>query len=345
MGAIPGCGAPGKPRRSGGMEMAASKATDLRWELVVAIGPGPCWAGSMAPSVLRVDPGSLEQSGLSAADLRTLTAVAVDTVDASSMAAWAFLSGLAGRLLEVIGPGPGGVPTPAGIPAALAAAGRFEVDPGMQTLDELAVPADQAVALCADPRFAGEVRRARRVTVVGGEGLGLFVALATLAGVRDRGGARLPQLGLDDGLVVDLEGQRRAGAAERRRTNAPTSAVRAVAVPPTERQRRLSEAADTPVTDVLGWLGSACEDGLWNCPRPHRHTHGDAVPSLRVEDNRVRCLRCDREALDALRLVMEVTGCGPDDAASMLCAGTDAFSDLRARIRQVREERAGVRVP
>ena len=91
----------------------------------------------------------------------------------------------------------------------------------------------------------------------------------------------------------------------------------------TSRQRVLLQAADTNVEETLTKLKSHRnqDTGLWRCSRPQNHRNGDANPSSHVEDNRVRCYKCDLEPLDSLRLVMETLNISPDDAAVWLLSG------------------------
>lgn len=88
----------------------------------------------------------------------------------------------------------------------------------------------------------------------------------------------------------------------------------------TSRLVKLRTAADAPIEAAMVWLGARMNEdsGLWHCPRPERHTNGDANASMRVTKGRTRCFRCDGERVDALRLVMDSKHLAPDDAAAWI---------------------------
>jgi hypothetical protein len=141
-----------------------------------------------------------------------------------------------------------------------------------------------------------------------------FIALCAL---RQRGDQeRYPILALSDDKELDLDEVRKQTAEMRRshRTDDRSSiAPRSVL---SSYQDRLTQASLVPQSAVMLALGSTTPGGgVWHCPRPSRHTHGDAVPSMRVEDARARCFRCDAEWVDPVRLTADVKGVSFDEAA------------------------------
>jgi hypothetical protein len=123
-------------------------------------------------------------------------------------------------------------------------------------------------------------------------------------------------------------------------------------VPTPAWRERLVLAASIPVVETLNRLGARsklievdAKHGtdqaargekvtveVWHCPRPDRHTNGDATPSARVTvKNGVtswQCYRCLRERVDSLRLIMDVRDCTADEAADWLLAPAAPAGDL-----------------
>lgn len=327
------------------MQSTDTTATsETPWQLVLAVGDAAEWADGLGEATVTVsaDPGVLDEVALGAADLRARAVVAVPGSDIGSVTAWAYLSGLAGRILDVV------TRTGASVESldctAAAAAGRAADGPRPdERVESVTLDVAAAAAGFLDAADAGAGRWAKRATLRWCEGMDLYRAAAWVAGLRDRrgDGGRLPQIDVG-GHVVDLEGTRLRGAARRRHTNAAAHAPLADPAPLTARQQRLCDAASRPVETVLVALGSGRDGDLWNCPRPQRHTHGDAVPSMRTSGNAVRCFRCDAEWTDPVRLVMDVTGLGADDAAGLLLDGDDALGAFRERIVAERRARSAV---
>ncbi|MFM7088567.1 MAG: hypothetical protein ACKOW9_03485 [Candidatus Paceibacterota bacterium] len=145
----------------------------------------------------------------------------------------------------------------------------------------------------------------------------LFISIAALR--KKNNIEKLPDL-LVNSEILSLEDVRKTCNELRRasRTDDRDAIVDRVAI--AERELSLSNAADVAIEKTLALLGSQQneETGYWRCPRPSRHKNGDANPSLKVQEGKVRCYRCDQEHLDSLRLVMDSLGCGPDDAAKIL---------------------------
>jgi hypothetical protein len=183
------------------------------------------------------------------------------------------------------------------------------------------------------PSDIAAIRHARRVRLVAGttpEALSGFIAVAAL---RARPGMeRFPMLvtgaepadpdPLPDGVLpagVDLD-LLRAGATDLRQVLRVPRQVSVMATGPvTDRSRRFGVLAGLDMTAVLAALGSTSPDGsLWHCPRPDRHSNGDANASMGVDATRSRCYRCDDEWVNPLRLVADVRGITFDAAADWL---------------------------
>lgn len=151
-----------------------------------------------------------------------------------------------------------------------------------------------------------------------------------IAGLRNKGTLeRFPYLATTDTVSVTdetvtltnnrLDHIRRAAMLLRRETRSEDRTAIVEPLTLSTRQRKLVAAAATPVEVTLSALGSRTPDGdLWHCPRPERHTNGDATPSMRVVKGKVRCYRCDAERIDSLNLVMDTKACSADEAADWL---------------------------
>jgi hypothetical protein len=174
--------------------------------------------------------------------------------------------------------------------------------------------------------------------------------LVALAAVRARGDSdRLPvlcdgtePLALPDGTEpgIDLDALRRDAEEIRRASRTDNRDAFADKVELSARQSRLLAADSVDIRTVLTRLGTISKTVMidpkpgtpeheagtpvpaevWHCPRPERHTNGDATPSSRVHDKTgtFRCFRCDRERVGPLRLVMDVNGMTADEAADWL---------------------------
>lgn len=192
-----------------------------------------------------------------------------------------------------------------------------------------------AMSALPDPRALSMARHAKRLRMVPvADALGALNQLVAVAAVRARGTEeRFPFLvqGNEPApteataaavVGLDLEQVRRDAVSLRRDTRSDDRSAVVERLAPSERQQRLLDAAAVPVEDAMARLGARfnVEADAWHCPRPDRHSNGDATPSMRVVKGRVRCGRCDDERVDALRLVMDVTGTTPDEAADWLLA-------------------------
>lgn len=275
---------------------------------------------------------ALRAADISPADVRARVLVHVDpsAAPADAVAGYAALCAYAGRRLDVQ---VGDESEPLDGPA-LDAASRALPDPGKPTSAPEVVqfgaphPTLPSVVGSVGVAEAELVRYARRVRLVlfpdCGAALAQFLAVAAL---RSRGGQdRFPQLvddpALDGSLEeagIDLDALRRAAVDVRRANRSDDRSALAPRGQLTGRQKDLLTAAATRVEAVMVALGSTTPGGgVWHCPRPHRHTHGDAIPSMKVETSRARCFRCDPEWVDPLRLAADVKGCSFDEAASWL---------------------------
>jgi hypothetical protein len=202
-------------------------------------------------------------------------------------------------------------------------------------------PAEQGPV---SPEAATVIRYAARLRLVppdsARDALAMFVLVAAL---RRRADDRFPYLSTGNEPVpetkdeprqgVDLERIRRAAAQHRQELRAArpgAEMVPPVAVSP--RNRRLAEANEAEIGEVLRRLGSAPDDaGRWHCPRPDRHNNGDENPSMKVYgDNRTRCQRCDAEKIGPLKLVIDVLGVTPDEAAAFVLDSGRTFDTRTA---------------
>jgi hypothetical protein len=317
--------------------LAEQPPTSATWQLAIRVNGAnqvPVDA-AFAEAVVDVGDGDLP---VGAADLRARAAVVVPDLSAASMVAWATLCGVAGRILDVYVAG-----TENRLACAAAATrGRKEQLPQPERhVEQLDVAVSDIASF--DEAQRAQLRWARRVTVSSAGHADDYLSVAYAAGLRDRrgDGPRFPRWELD-GTTVDLEGARAGGGGQRRASNAADSSVTVDTVGLSARQQRLNSAAAVPVEGVLAALGSGRDGDLWQCPRPARHTHGDATPSARTSGGSFRCFRCDPEWVDPLRLVMDCLSIGPDDAATALLAGPTAFDAYRDYCVETRERLAAV---
>lgn len=187
---------------------------------------------------------------------------------------------------------------------------------------------------------AERVRWARRARLtLSSSPVESVVSLASVAALRARGPVeRFPHLvnGDEPDVVdvndeeqtfsgVDLDALRRQAQEMRQGMKFEDRSALAEPAPVTSRQQELLRAALTPAPDVMLALGATSPDGnLWHCPRPGRHRNGDANASMRVDDDNVRCFRCDPERVDVVRLVADVKEISFDEAAAWILNITPA---------------------
>lgn len=280
----------------------------------------------------------LEASQLTAADLRSRSVVHVAGDARAACAVYAALVGLSGRYLDVRDSSRVVLAD-----QVAATATGWAVDPRPQEpvlLAQLGADHPQLLSVglsgALRPDEAATVSFSRRLRFVpASDPLTALLQLIATAALRRRGvDDRLPQLVVGDEVLsgsarealtvgMDLGALRRAGQ-ELRRRSMPERGALVDAVEPGERLKRLQEAARADMADTLLRLGARRneESGLWHCPRPQRHTNGDANASMKLTDGRTRCFRCDAERVDPLRLAIDTLGCSVDEAADWLLEPT-----------------------
>lgn len=186
------------------------------------------------------------------------------------------------------------------------------------------------------------IRYARhaRLAPVGEDMISVASQFILVSGMRVRnGGDRLPVLVKGDEPVpaedseevlgLDLDAIRREAIEYRKTQRFDERSAIVPKVEPSERQQHLIAASEKPIEETLERLGAQydTETELWHCPRPSRHTNGDANASLKASKNLVRCYRCDFEPVDSVRLVADVLECSADEAADWLM-GTERLPKL-----------------
>jgi hypothetical protein len=277
------------------------------------------------------------QAGMTPADLRSRTVVIVGGDPGAAVAVYATLIGFAGRYLDI---SDGTQQVEADQIVRSAASWPSSPRPEQPLLlAQLGADHPQLVTVglsgALQPDEVAVVSYSRRLRFV--PATAAFPALLQLiavAAIRRRGvDDRLPQLVAGDEPVtgslkdaysagLDLEMLRRAGQELRRRA-LPDRGSLVEPVTLDERQRRLLLAAEADIAETMIRLGARHNEdtGLWHCPRPDRHTNGDANASMKVSAGRTRCFRCDTERVDPLRLTIDTLGCSVDEAADWLLDG------------------------
>lgn len=274
----------------------------------------------------------LAASGFSPADLRSRSIIILGDDAALSCVAYAALIGFSGRYLDV---SDGTRVVDAG---QIAAAAKKWGDGG-----RLPVPVAEAqigathptlpsvgVGAALTPAEVSVVSYARKLRFVPPSSpLVAVTQLVAIAAIRQRGlDERLPHLAEGSEsetteVPVRLDDARRIGQDLRRSLDLPERSATVEAVPLTARQERLVTASKVDLADTMRRLGGREneETGLWHCPRPERHTNGDANASMKLTEAGVRCFRCDFERVDPLRLTIDTLGCSVDEAADWLLSG------------------------
>lgn len=278
---------------------------------------------------------ALRNAKLTPADLRARTVFWAEGDRDAALATYAALCGFAARRLDVSSGGDAldaeEIDTAA---RAFTDAGRPENHLEVVQVGLVAHPELPTVLMAGTPSAAdiSRVRYARRARFVpiGDDPLAAISLLLVVAGIRARGEMdRMPTLcrgdepaSPEDGerVGIDLEELRRTGTDLRRSLRFDDRNATVEQRDLSERQRNLLAAAALPIEETLARLGTSEDEasGLWHCPRPARHTHGDATASMRVVKGKAKCPRCDPERMDSLRLVMDVKACSPDEAADWL---------------------------
>lgn len=269
---------------------------------------------------------AISSSGLTPADLRARTLLLVDEFAdrATASALYAALVGFAGRRLDF---STGSEPVSATVlhnaGTSAEASDRPEELPEIVIVGRSDGSLDPTQPLSVDD--VTRIRFARKVVLepVGNGVASCLTQLIVTAAIRVRNGADyLPSFAIADGETIELDMLRRAGSELRRSIRTDSRDAIAPAVEVSERQRNLTDAAGLPMENTLQLLGSEQSNvtGFWRCTRPSRHRNGDANPSMRVVDGKVRCFRCDTEPVDPLRLAIDTLNLSPDAAAEILLA-------------------------
>ena len=272
---------------------------------------------------------TITAAGLTAADLRTRTLFIAGTGPVErAVAVYSAVCGFAGRHLDVSDLDV--VTDVRSIYDPL----LFPVDaPRPESVPERVLVSADDVLAGLDPQILPHVHFAKKVVLGASVSVSTTLeALVMLSALRRRGPVEkfplllpantdLPEGSLEE-ACLDLDALRRGGAQLRRDRRIDDRGAIVERLEPTPRALRLAQAAARPLEDVLARLGSVRDDstGFYRCPRPERHRNGDATPSARLTEQGFRCFRCDAEQVDALRLVMDARGLGPDAAAEWLLA-------------------------
>ena len=230
---------------------------EAQWQLAVCVG-GASIDGELTEAVVHADGlAALQAAALAAADLRSRTVVCVPDTGAESLSCWAYVSGLAGRVLDVVADdqlydctGP-------------LSSGREAEETGRpgRKIDSFQVTVAQ-VLNGLDRDEVGAARYARRTSLVWCDDPVVYQAAAWLAGVRDRrgDGGRLPQLDID-GEELD-RAHHRQGAALVVRAAAPSESPAVVLRARHHFPRRARRDGDRPPAP----------------PRPDRPAHSGCRP-------------------------------------------------------------------
>ena len=314
-----------------------------QYQVCIHIGQRPDVAASrfvdLTPTALTSEAalGALQGSDLTAADLRARTLFVADEAHTQeAILMYAALIGFAGRRLE-FSDSDSVVDASALHQITAKVADEAERPEEQEPFVQVGSPTSQNIPFVALGATVGDtevrsIRYAKRVRLAANElkvteALSLLVAVSAL---RQRSGAdRLPLLVLDAdaeleegemAIGIDLDTLRRAANELRRSRRIDDRDAIVEPITDTERLVALRIAAAVPIEEALVLLASVQNDetGFWRCPRPDRHRNGDANPSLKVLEGKVRCFRCDPEPVDSLRLLMDTLACGPDDAARAL---------------------------
>lgn len=321
--------------------------TNTNYMLHILIGgSSPVESHSQTVMHLRADKdymAVLEQSNITAPDLKTKTLVIVQENSIEALQVYVALCGVAARLLDCATQKslhhPSTTLTPSAPITPVQPIGDTTVLVGDKS--DLSISFDDML----DAEQIAQIISAKKVVLLVGSNTDyatdtekydkIVGAILTIASMRtrecypsiatvDATNSSLVQsvLSGDMSNVVDLEEVRKAGAALRRAKRVDDRSEVASPIDLSTRQRYLMQAASVSVEETLMRLDSHvnADTGFWRCSRPNRHRNGDANPSSHVEDNKVRCYRCDKEPLDSLRLVMDTLNITPDEAANWLLA-------------------------
>ena len=280
---------------------------------------------------------AISSAGIDATDLRSKAVISLSCDAPTAILAYTAATSFAGRHLDAL------VNDQLIQAASLVAAGTklHQPRPG-HVLDGLQVGAehsDMAFVSLSD-RLSSEdalnIRWARRLRFVPSTDTATALSqFIVITAIRNRpAGERYPFLveghepaaPADAPLTavgIDLDDVRVRALAIRRSVKTGERDALADFVSPSARRVHLASAADLPIEETMARLGARYNETteLWHCPRPERHSNGDATASMRIQRGRVRCYRCDSERVDSLRLVADTLDLSPDEAAAWLLSG------------------------
>lgn len=321
--------------------------TNTNYMLYIHIGGSPpTESHSQTVMHLRADKdymAVLEQSNITAPDLKTKTLIIVQENSIEALLVYVALCGVAARALDCATqtslhrpPAPLEINSPASpvrpindlavlIGSRSAISMSFDDMTGVEQIAQIG--AAKKVVLLVGPDDNYSTDTAKYDIIIGAihtvSSMRIRECYPSIATVDVTSMSQLQSiLDGDMSLLIDLEEVRKAGAALRRAKRVDDRSEIANPVDLSVRQRYLMQAASISIEETLIRLNSHvnAETGFWRCSRPSRHRNGDANPSSHVEDNKVRCYRCDKEPLDSLRLVMDTLSVTPDEAAYWLLA-------------------------
>lgn len=299
------------------------KLVNLSFELTGAAEP----ADGEAPEHPAV--AAMRASSLSAADVRSRILFFIDpNLDAlRATCSYAALSAFCGRRVDAaLGTSRREMHAIDAEARKLEDAGRPEIVPDVAIVGDGSAEAPEGSIVTRyaltgwSPEEVSQLRWAKRVVLhLPAAPLDAIDAFVRLSGVRARSDAeRFPTLAFD-GQVVEADEIRKAAADSRRAQRHDNGSILAEKGPLPPGARDLLAAATVPVEAVMLALGSTTPgEGLWHCPRPKRHSNGDANASMRVERGKGRCFRCDAERVDVIRLVADSRGWTASESAEWI---------------------------
>jgi hypothetical protein len=173
------------------------------------------------------------------------------------------------------------------------------------------------------------IRQAKRALVfVPDAALAAVGLFAKVASMRSRNDAERFPIVVAGSELIDTDELRKLAADARRLQRGDQTATLAPKAALAVRSRDMLAACAVPVEAVMVALGSTTPgEGLWHCPRPHRHANGDANASMKVERGKGRCFRCDSERVDAVRLVADARSWTADEATTWILQEVAPSSD------------------
>lgn len=325
--------------------MAAKDGGGYNLQIVVGDAeplPGPTLTCAVSAGEQREIVSQLELGGVTPADLRSRSVLVVGSDPEMACAVYAVLLGLSGRFVDFCDSSRFVDATQV---TSMARGWRNSGKPA-NSIPEAQIGRDHpslpsvgvgAALTAEDISVVSYAKKLRFVPT--SDPLVALTQLAVVAAIRQRGmDQRLPLLvsGSAAGVpgeegthapeetLVNLEELRRAGQDLRRKLDVgPAGRTVVEKMPLSERQKNIMSAAKTPMDETLVRLGARKNEqtGLWHCPRPERHTNGDATASMKLSESVTRCFRCDAEKIDPVRITMDTLSCSVDEAADWLVSG------------------------